>query len=102
MSQESTLAFSVPFEEASEFLSAVQEIPNEHKTLEASRTHEPEDGVEFEEKKWIMKAAKGDTRGSQASWSRWARNAWAEFVDLLKVGSLLAFEFRLLTKERFS
>ncbi|KAH0535977.1 hypothetical protein FGG08_007134 [Glutinoglossum americanum] len=83
MSQESTLAFSVPLEEASELLSVVQEIPNELKTPETS-THEPVEEIRPEEKKWIMKAAKGDISGSRASWSRRARNAWAEFVDLLK------------------
>jgi hydroxymethylglutaryl-CoA reductase (NADPH) len=84
MSQDSTLAFSVPLEEAPEFLSLMQEIPSEHKTSEASSAHEA-DGREPEQKKWIMKAAKGDVRGSRGSWSRWARNAWAEFVDLVKV-----------------
>ena len=88
MSQESTLAFSVPLEEAPEFLSYVQEIPNEHKTSETSLAHEQDDEGESEQKKWIMRAAKGDIRGSRVTWSRWARNAWAEFVDLLKVNSL--------------
>jgi hydroxymethylglutaryl-CoA reductase (NADPH) len=84
--------FSVPLEEASEFLSVVQEIPYEHPyehKMSETTTHESGE-VEPEEKKWIMKAAKGDVRGSQASWSRWARNAWAEFVDLVKVRPLLA------------
>ncbi|KAH0553032.1 hypothetical protein GP486_006772, partial [Trichoglossum hirsutum] len=84
MSQESTLVFSVPLEEAPGFLPLVQEIPNEHKASEAPSTHEPDGGVEPEQKKWIMKATRGDIRGSRASWSRWMRNAWAEFVDLLK------------------
>jgi hydroxymethylglutaryl-CoA reductase (NADPH) len=89
MSHESTLVFSVLLEEAPEFLSLVQEIPNEHKASGTPSAHEPDDGGELEEKKWIMKAARGDVRGSRATWSRWMRNAWAEFVDLLKVESPL-------------
>ncbi|KAI9778710.1 MAG: 3-hydroxy-3-methylglutaryl-coenzyme A (HMG-CoA) reductase isozyme [Geoglossum umbratile] len=96
MSQDSTLAFSVPLEETSEFLSFVQEIPSEYKASEASLVHEPDDGGETEQKKWIMKTAKGDGRGSRVTWNRWARNAWAEFVDLLKNAETLDIVIMIL------
>jgi hydroxymethylglutaryl-CoA reductase (NADPH) len=75
-SQDSALAFSIPFSQAPEFLSLVQEIPNDIPTQE---TRETEHGRE--KKMWIMKAARAQTRSSIA---RWLRNAWVEFIDLLK------------------
>lgn len=82
ISQDTSLAFSLPYDEASDFLAAIQEIPNQadiadHARLRATDAHE--------EKRWIMKAAKGAGSGSQGSFRKWARNAWTEFVDLLKV-----------------
>ncbi|KAK6613146.1 hydroxymethylglutaryl-coenzyme A reductase [Botrytis cinerea] len=70
LSQDSTLAFAVPYNQAPEFLAKSQELPNS--------------GAELikEKKMWIMKAAKGDeTKGGL---KKWASNAWTEFVDLLK------------------
>ncbi|KAK3300582.1 3-hydroxy-3-methylglutaryl-CoA reductase [Chaetomium fimeti] len=75
-SQDSALAFSVPYTQASEFLTIAQEIPNGIPTQE---TRETEHGRE--KKMWIMKAARAQTRSSLV---RWARNAWVEFIDLLK------------------
>ncbi|KAL2199431.1 3-hydroxy-3-methylglutaryl-CoA reductase [Corynascus similis CBS 632.67] len=75
-SQDSALAFSVPYDQAPEFLSIAQEIPNGTPSQE---TRETENGRE--KKMWIMKAARVQTRSSLA---RWARNAWVEFIDLLK------------------
>jgi hydroxymethylglutaryl-CoA reductase (NADPH) len=75
-SQDSALAFSVPYSQAPEFLSVAQEIPNE---ISSQETRETEHGRE--KKMWIMKAARARTRSSVA---KWARNAWVEFIDLLK------------------
>ena len=75
-SQDSALAFSVPFDEAPEFLARAQEIPSE--ASEETRVTK-EHGQE--KKMWIMKAAKVNTRNSILQWSR---NAWTEFLDLLK------------------
>jgi hydroxymethylglutaryl-CoA reductase (NADPH) len=75
-SQDSALAFSIPFSQAPEFLSLVQEIPNDIPTQEARETEHGR-----EKKMWIMKAARAQTRSSIA---RWLRNAWVEFIDLLK------------------
>ncbi|KAL2180556.1 3-hydroxy-3-methylglutaryl-CoA reductase [Thermothelomyces heterothallicus CBS 202.75] len=74
--QDSALAFSVPYDQAPEFLSVAQEIPNGTPSQE---TRETEHGRE--KKMWIMKAARVQTRSSLV---RWAKNAWVEFLDLLK------------------
>ncbi|KAK4116854.1 3-hydroxy-3-methylglutaryl-CoA reductase [Canariomyces notabilis] len=75
-SQDSALAFSIPYSQASEFLAVAQEIPN---GIPSQETMETEQGRE--KKMWIMKAARAQTRSSIA---RWMRNAWVEFIDLLK------------------
>ena len=80
MSQDTTLAYSMPFAEAPSFLVASQEIPV---SKAASQARYSDDGSEQEEKKWIMKAVRSAGAGSI---HRWARNAWIDFVDLLKVG----------------
>ena len=75
-SQDSALAFSIPYGQAPEFLAVAQEIPND---IPSQETRETEHGRE--KKMWIMKAARAQTRSSLA---RWVRNAWVEFIDLLK------------------
>jgi hydroxymethylglutaryl-CoA reductase (NADPH) len=83
ISQDSALAFSLPYSQAPEFLSSAQEIPN----VEIPETEKSREGQEAEplkeKKMWIMKAAKapGSTRSSLRYW---ASNAWTEFIDLLK------------------
>ena len=80
MSQDSALAFSVPYTNAPEFLVRAQELPN------AGPVPKSEDGYEAdvakEHKKWIMKAAK--VAEGQRGIKNWAKNAWTSFVDLLK------------------
>ncbi|AEO70562.1 bb33c7e3-5b88-43a2-9920-8cf825e56d4e [Thermothielavioides terrestris] len=80
-SQDSALVFSVPYDQAPEFLSLAQEIPND---IPSQEIRETEHGRE--KKMWIMKAARAQTRSSLA---RWARNAWVEFLDLLKAAETL-------------
>jgi hydroxymethylglutaryl-CoA reductase (NADPH) len=83
ISQDSALAFSVPYRQAPEFLSSAQKIPNAASMPTGGETS---DGVEtepIEEKMWIMKAARAHN-GARRSVSQWASNAWTEFVDLLK------------------
>ncbi|KAK3330005.1 hydroxymethylglutaryl-coenzyme A reductase-domain-containing protein [Apodospora peruviana] len=75
-SQDSALAFSLPYNQASEFLTVAQEIPHDTPSQE---TRETEHGRE--KKMWIMKAARVQTRSSLA---RWVHNAWDGFTDLLK------------------
>ncbi|KAI0170017.1 3-hydroxy-3-methylglutaryl-CoA reductase [Hypoxylon sp. FL1284] len=76
-SQDSALAFAVKYGQAAEFLSAAQEIPNDVPGQESRQTEYGKN----EHKMWIMKVAKGYTRGSIV---RWIHNAWTEFLDLIK------------------
>jgi hydroxymethylglutaryl-CoA reductase (NADPH) len=75
-SQDSALAFSIPYDQAPEFLASAQEIPND---IPGQETMETENGRE--KKMWIMKAARAPTKSSYA---RWFQNGWVEFLDLLK------------------
>lgn len=72
--QDSILAYSIPFDQAPEFVSAAQEIPDEN--AEESLTRHGR-----EKKMWIMKAAKVNPPNSLV---KWLSNAWVEFIDLLK------------------
>lgn len=73
-SQDSSLAFTVPFEQVSQFLKAVQEIPDPSA-----------DDDEAEQKKWIMRAARGPADGSYEAVKLWLTDAYSSFVDLIKV-----------------
>lgn len=74
----------MPFDQVPEFLKAVQEIPD---------PLADEDDVE--QKKWIMKAARGPVYGSRRAVKLWLTDAWSSFVDLIKVSHkiCIAFEF---------
>ncbi|KAF2662034.1 hypothetical protein K491DRAFT_337974 [Lophiostoma macrostomum CBS 122681] len=77
ISPDTSLAFSIPFGEAPEFLTAMQEIAagtDETGTREAEGARE--------EKKWIMKAAKSGN--APTGIRNWVRESWTSFVDLLK------------------
>ncbi|EFX03602.1 hmg-reductase [Grosmannia clavigera kw1407] len=75
-SQDSSLAFAVPYADAALFTAAAREIPNAGKdTTQITEEHGRED------KLWIMKAAGAQTRSSVV---RWLQNGWVEFLDLLK------------------
>ncbi|KAF2110942.1 hydroxymethylglutaryl-coenzyme A reductase-domain-containing protein [Lophiotrema nucula] len=79
ISHDTSLAFSIPYSAAPDFLMAMQEIPAPE---DASESHGSEEEGTREEKKWIMKAAKsGNPPGGIRSW---ARESWTSFVDLLK------------------
>ncbi|KAI9717874.1 MAG: hypothetical protein M1812_004401 [Candelaria pacifica] len=84
ISQDTSLAFSLPYDEASDFLTAVREFPNQADISRHSSDARLRTADVDEEKRWIMKAAKGTANGSQRSFRKWASNAWTEFVDLLK------------------
>lgn len=85
-SQDSILAYSLPYAEGPEFLAATQEIPNED-------SEETETQHGREKKTWIMKAAKVNTRNSIV---QWASNTWTEFLDLLKNAETLDIVIMLL------
>jgi len=77
-SQDSALAFSIPYSQAPEFLAAAQEIPNDESAAAEPLSKEAEGP---ESKQWIMKAARVNTRSTIVYW---AKNFWGEFLDLLK------------------
>ncbi|KAL2063535.1 hypothetical protein VTL71DRAFT_5340 [Oculimacula yallundae] len=83
ISHDTTLAYSVPYQQAAEFLAAAQELPNAITvpTAESAR-HGQEAEPITEQKMWIMKAAKASATTSSVK--NWASNAWTEFVDLIK------------------
>ena len=83
ISQDSALAFEIPYDQAPEFLVQVQELPNVARLpADESAHHGIETKATNEQKMWIMKAAKADvTKGSA---KHWVVTAWTEVVDLLK------------------
>ena len=70
---DSALAYTVSFDQVSELLKAVQEIPSPSA-----------DEEEEESKKWIMRAARGPAYGSRRAVKLWFADAWGSFVDLIK------------------
>ena len=85
LSQDSTLAFAVPSEEASHFVNLVQELPSKENELHdfagGEAAHIP--------RRWVMNAPKEP--GSQpANPTRFsATGTWNRFVDLIKVSPYL-------------
>jgi hydroxymethylglutaryl-CoA reductase (NADPH) len=73
-SQDTMLAYALPYKQAPEFIAAAQEIPNEDAKETVTRHGR-------EKKMWIMRAARVNSRSSIV---QWASNAWSEFLDLLK------------------
>lgn len=73
-SYDSSLAFTVPYENVVDFLKEVQEIPDP--------SADSDDG---EQRKWIMKATRGAAYGSRGAFKIWLSEAWTSFVDLIKV-----------------
>ncbi|KAH8596717.1 hydroxymethylglutaryl-coenzyme A reductase-domain-containing protein [Bisporella sp. PMI_857] len=84
LSQDSTLAFSVPYFQAPEFLAHTQEIPNGVASSPADENAKHGSRAELmkEQKMWIMKAARAEETSNSVRY--WAANAWTEFIDLVK------------------
>lgn len=82
ISQDTALAFSVPYSEASAFLSSIQELPNAESPM---MPHVPNKTARQGFNGWVMKAAKNNGRPTRTSFRTSTRNAWTGFVDLLKV-----------------
>jgi len=71
-SHDSSLAYTVPFDQVADLLRAAQEIPDPSA-----------DEEEKESKKWIMRAARG-AASSHTALKLWLTDAWSSFVDLIK------------------
>jgi len=84
ISQETTLALSIPFGQGPEFTTSIRELAVDRKN-EKRRSNDNDEFTPHEEKRWIMGAAKGDVNGNQRTFKRRAVDAWTAFVDLLKV-----------------
>ena len=78
ISQDSSLAFSVPFSETSRFLESVQDLPND------AVFHAEHSDTIHSTTTWV---AKNNGVASYKSLRGWASSAWTNFVDLLKVCS---------------
>jgi hydroxymethylglutaryl-CoA reductase (NADPH) len=80
LSHDTSLAFSIPYTDASDFLVAMQEISAPEDATESQGS--VKEGTR-EDKKWMMKASKN--ANSPGGVRSWARESWTSFVDLLKV-----------------
>ena len=81
ISQDTTLAFAVPSNEAAEFLATIQELPNKKKSLDEGY----DDVLTLEPESWVMRGGKNSSNPSQPTMRFSARNTWIDFVDLVKV-----------------
>ena len=78
-SQDTSLAFSIPFDQAFDFLDSVQELP----TAGELSSNVPEDVQRTAS--WVMIPARNGNKSQQNTLRWWAFNAWTNFVDLVKV-----------------
>lgn len=83
ISQDTTLAFAVSADEASDFLDSIQELPNKKALPEENAG--VNDGASAESNKWAVKAARNGGNPAQATMRLSATNTWTGFVDLIKV-----------------
>ena len=77
-SQDKTLAFSMPFEEAATFLYGVRELPEEEQA-NVNKGDGP--------RTWVAKPLRKPS-GSRNKLRSWILDSWTKFVDLLKVRTL--------------
>ena len=91
ISQDTTLAFSVPFNEAATFIDGVLEIPEDTKSSRENQNNG---------RKWAVKTSKNTGNGSIRNLRNWAANAWTGFVDLLKVCIIRFGHFVLVDSHR--
>ena len=81
-SQDTTVAFSVPDDEASAFITQVQELPN---TASWASDNIRKGSALQKPKGWVMKNANKHAATSRTTLKNSALNAWSGFLDLLKV-----------------
>lgn len=92
-SQDSTLAFSMPFHKASKFLDLVRELPSEADNQNGILTDS------HGATSWAMKARKSSKSASPNTMRRWLSNSWANLVDLIKVFSIYRSKLSHLADE---
>lgn len=96
-SRDTTLAFAVPSNEASDFLASVQEIPQKPDSQGEDGAYDG--GATQTPNTWVVQAAKSGRRSAQATMSVSAANTWTSFVDLVKVCLVLP-KVSFYTKKR--
>ncbi|KAL8887995.1 MAG: hypothetical protein Q9215_004513 [Flavoplaca cf. flavocitrina] len=79
ISQDSTLSYSMPYEEVPEFLNAIREIPND--PTSSAKHHER---TASQPKAWVMKSARSNGKISHTSVTMRITNAWSGLLDLIK------------------
>lgn len=86
ISHDSTLAFSLPYSDAEYFLSTLHELPDGALRRGSGGVDAPGDArPSAQGRGWVMKAAVDMNGVEQRSFKQWARDAWSEFLDLIKV-----------------
>jgi hydroxymethylglutaryl-CoA reductase (NADPH) len=80
LSHDTSLAFSIPYADAPDFLVSMQEISAPEDAAESQGSDK--EGTR-EEKKWMMRASKNGT--PPGGIRNWVRDSWTSFMDLLKV-----------------
>lgn len=79
LSQDTSLAYSIPYADASDFLMAMREISAPADVADA---HGSDKEGTREEKKWMMRASKN--ANASGGVRAWINDSWTSFVDLLK------------------
>ena len=97
ISQDTALAFAVPYDEAPRFLASIQELPNKATAQESGG--EDAGGIPDDRRSWIMKAAKNG-HPSRSTLRHSAASAWVGFVDLIKVSRGILFPLRIMLRRR--
>lgn len=98
ISRDTTLAFAVPSNEASDFLASVQEISCRPDLQGEEGAYDG--GASSKPNTWIVKAAKNGRHSAQATMGVSAANTWTSFVDLVKVCLVLLKVFLVLKDNR--
>ena len=89
ISQDSSLAFAIPYADAPTFLSNVRELPNAPTDSDPSLgLEELEISPRGGETRWVMKAAQRVDGVARRNFRQWADDVISEFLDLLKVSRL--------------
>ena len=97
ISQDTALAFAVPYDEAPRFLASIQELPNKAAPQE-SGSEDAGDMLD-DRRSWVMKAAKNG-HPSRGTLRHSATSAWVGFVDLIKVSWKILFATRVVLRRR--
>ena len=97
ISQDTALAFAVPYDEAHRFLASIQELPNKAAPQESGSENAGD--IPADRRSWVMKAAKNG-HPSRGTLRHSATSAWVGFVDLIKVSWKILFATQVVLRRR--